>query len=269
VQSGKEVSWAPSLRYQVFADGTLKASCVDVEHKKRGRPPLKPEENQPRRPFESPMNPLQGHLASFNRLQATQSSSYPGQQASRGLRPVLSGPGSDTGRPVFPRPAPPYQTIYAQPTVSPSPATAIGTMSRPVHGGLAGHSQAPTPYSMAQSGGMNALGPEDFSHYAGNYSYISSPPTAPYSLFPRTSSQMQASLQPTSQSGYGHLQPMPSDLRLPPIQPAPPGGGIDPAMAQQQRQAQQQSRAEQQSGNGTTRQPDPKRPKISDILRND
>jgi hypothetical protein len=243
-------------------------SCIDVEHKKRGRPPLKPEENQPRRPFESAMSPLQGHLAGFSRLPATQSSSYSGQQPTRDLRPVPSG--TEAGRPMFPRPPPPYQAIYAQPTVSPSPATAIGTMSRPTQGGLSGHSQAQQPYSMTQSGGMATLGPENFLHYAGGYSYLPSQP-APYSLFPRTSSQMHGSLQSTSHPGYGHMQNMPADLRLPPIQPAPPGGAIDPAMAQQQRQAQhqQQSRVDQPADNGTTRQPDPKRPKISDILRDD
>ena len=250
----------------------LKVSCIDVEHKKRGRPPLKPEENQSRRPFESAMSPLQGHLAGFSRIPVTQSSGYPAQQPNRDLRPVPSGSGSDVGRPVFPRPAPPYQAIYAQPSVSPSSATATGTMSRPVQGGLSGHSQAPSPYSMTsmtQSSSMAALGPENFSHYAGNYSYFSSQQTPPYALFPRTSSQMQPPLHPASRPGYGQMQGMPSDLRLPPIQPAPPGGGIDPAMAQQQRQVQHQSRPEQGSGNGTTRQPDPKRPKISDILRND
>lgn len=213
------------------------------------------------------MSPLQGHLTGFNRLPATHSSSYPGPQPTRDLRPLPSG--SDPGRPVFPRPAAPYQTIYAQPTVSPSPATAIGTMSRPAHGGSAGHSQMQTSYSITQSSGMHALGPENFSHYAGSYSYMSSQPPAPYSLFPRTSSYMQSALQTTSQPGYRHLSAMEPDLRLPPIQPAPPGGAIDPAMAQQQRQAQQQPRAEQQTGSGTTRQPDPKRPKIADILRND
>jgi hypothetical protein len=215
------------------------------------------------------MSPLQGHFAGFSRLPAAQSSSYSGQQPARDLRPLPSGRENEAGRPVFPRPTPPYPAIYAQPTVSPSMATATGTMSRPAQAGLAGYSQAQTTYSMTQSGGMAAIGPENFSQYAGSYSYISSPQTAPYSLFPRTSSQIQSSEQSTSRRGYGHMQSVPSDLRLPPIQPAPPGGGMDPAMAQQQRQVQHQSQAEQPSGNGTTREPDPKRPKFSDILRND
>jgi hypothetical protein len=247
----------------------VEVSCIDVEHKKRGRPPLKPEENQPRRSFESAMSPLQGHLAGLSRLPAAQSPSYSGQQPARDLRPVPSGRESEVGRPVFPRPTPPYQPIYAQPTVSPSAETARGTMSRHAQGGLAGYSQAQTTYPMTQTGGMTTIGPENFSHYAGSYSYIPSQPTAPYSLFPRTSSQMQSSEQSTSRPGYGHMQSMPPDLRLPPIQPAPPGGVIDPAMAQQQRQVQHQSQAEQPSGNGTTRQPNPKRPKFSNILRND
>jgi hypothetical protein len=117
---------------------------------------------------------------------------------------------------------------------------------------------------------MHALGPENFSPYAGSYSYVPSQPiAAPYPLFPRTSSHIPPALQTTSQPSYGNLAPIEADLRLPPIQPAPPGGGIDPAMAQQRRQAQQQSRAEQQTGGGTTRQPDPKRAKFADILRND
>lgn len=247
----------------------LEASCIDVEHKKRGRPPLKPEENQPRRSFESAMSPLQGHLAGFGRLPAAQSSSYSGQQPARDLRPLPSGRENELGRPVFPRPPPPFPAAYAQPTVSPSTATATGTMSRPAPGGLAGYSQAQQTYPMTQSGGMAAIGPENFPQYAGGYSYISSQQTTPYSLFPRTSSQIQSSEQPTTRPDYGHMHAMPSDLRLPPIQPAPPGGRIDPAMAQQQRQMQHQSQAEQPSGNGTTRQPDPKRPKFSDILRND
>ena len=247
----------------------MEASCIDVEHKKRGRPPLKPEENQSRRLFESAMSPLQGHLAGFSRLPTTHSSGYPGQQPTRDIRPGPSGSGSEIGRPVFPRQVAPFPTTYGQPTVSPSSATATGTMSRPTQSGLAGYSQM--PYSVTQSAGMTAIGPESFSSFAGIYTYPSSQQPPPFSLFPRTSPQMQHPLQPTSRSGYGQMQNM-LDVQLPPILPAPPGGSIDPAMAQQrqrQGQQQQQPRAEQPSGTGTTRQPDPKRPKISDILRND
>src|SRR6202000_2322972 len=115
-------------------------------------------------------------------LPPAESSSYPGQhqqqqqqqQPARDLRPLPSGRESELGRPVFPRPPPPFPAAYAQPTVSPSTATARGTMSRPAHGGLAGYSQAQTTYSMTQSGGgMAAIGPENFSQYAGGYSYIS------------------------------------------------------------------------------------------------
>jgi hypothetical protein len=212
------------------------------------------------------MSPLRGqHLAGFSRPPAAQSSSYAGPQPARDLRPVPSGRENELGRPVFPRPAPPYPAIYAQPTVSPSTATATGTMSRSAHGGLVGYSQAQATYSMTQSGGMAPIGPETFPQYAGSYTYIPPQQPPPYTLFPRTPSQAQPSEQATSRPGYG---PMPPELILPPIQPAPLGGRTDPAMAQQQRQVQPQPQPEQSSGNGT-RQPNPKRPKFSDILHND
>ena len=223
------------------------------------------------------MSPLQGHLGGFSRHPTTHSSGYPGQPPNRDIRPGPSGSGMDVGRPVFPRPAAPYQVVYAQPTVSPSSATATGTMSRPMQGGLAGYPQP--SYSMTQSAGLTALGQETFSNYAPNYPYLSSQQTPPYALFPRTSSQMQPPLHPGGRPGYSTMPGLvprdrDPDLQLPPIRPAPPGAGIDPAMAQQQRQHQAQhqqyARTEQPGGgNGTTRQPDPKRPKISDILRHD
>ena len=180
------------------------------------------------------------------------------------------------GRPVYPRAAPSYQAMYAQPTVSPSHATATGTMSRPLYTELPRTSQSQYPYPMAQSAGTGTLGSDPSRQYAGNYQYLASSEQAAsqssrhFSLFPRTTSQPQPMVQASSRASYGQMQGMPSDLRLPPIQPAPPGGSIDPAMAQQQRHAQQQSRGEQQGSPGDgTRQPDPKRPKISDILRHD
>jgi hypothetical protein len=224
------------------------------------------------------MSPLQGQQhAGFSRLPAAQPSSYSGQQQqqqqqqpARDLRPLPSGRENELGRPVFPRPPPLFPATYAQPTISPSRETARGIIGgRSVPGGLVGYSQAQTTYSMTQPGGMTAIGPENFSQSVGSYSYIPSQQTGPHSLFPQTSSQIQSSEQSTTRPGYGQIHAMPSDLRLPPIQPAPPGGRIDPAMAQQQRQVQHQSQTEQSGGNGTTRQPDPKRHKFSDILRND
>ncbi len=252
---------------------------MDVEHKKRGRPPLKAEESQTRRPFGSALSPQHGSLAAFGRLPATEILGYSQQQQARDLRPLTSGSTGDMGRPVYPRAAPSYQMMYAQPTVSPSHATATGTMSRPLYTELPRTSQPQYPYPMGQPAVTGTMGSDTSGRYASSYQYLSSSEQAPgqssrhFSLFPRTASQPQPMVQASSRASYGQMQGMPSDLRLPPIQPAPPGGSIDPAIAQQQRQAQQQqqqSRTEHLGGSGNdTRQPDPKRPKISDILRND
>lgn len=185
------------------------------------------------------------------------------------------------GRPVYPRAPHSYQTMYAQPTVSPSHATATGTMSRPLYTDLPRASQSQYGYPMTPSAGAGAMAPDPAGRYAGNYPYNPTAESASgqssqhFSLFPRTTAQQQqAMVQSSSRASYGQMQGMPSDLRLPPIQPAPPGGSIDPAMAQQQRHAHQQQQQppredDTSNGGGSTRQPDPKRPKISDILRDD
>ena len=84
------------------------------------------------------------------------------------------------------------------------------------------------------------------------------PPSQQYSnpIFPR--SQYRA---PESETGMGMAGG--SGVQLPPIRPAPERSLIDPALAQQQRaQTQEQTSQGQSSSSDTTRQPDPKRPKM-------
>ena len=157
---------------------------------------------------------------------------------SRTFRPLQAQPSYDQGRTQM-RPPSAYP-MYAQPSVSPSQATAMGSF---------------VPSRSYMGSAMPMAHPQ--SPYAGGYGYMSpheqmGMPQQPYSnpIFPREP------LPPPQGSGMG----MPgSSLQLPPIRPAPERSFIDPSLAQQHQQMQPQSRP---GSTGDTRQPDPKRPKM-------
>ncbi len=222
--------WVPSCAN----DG--KDSCKDVEHKKRGRPPLRPDEPS-RRAFDPALHPLTGQPTDPSRRMPTADPSTFAQPGySRTFRPLQAQPSYDPGRTQM-RPPSAYP-MYAQPSISPSQATAMGSFIPP----------------------RSYMGPsmpvaQPLSPYTGGYGYISPQeqmgmPQQAYSnpIFPREP------LPPPqgSSMGYG------SSLQLPPIRPAPERSPIDPALGQQQQMLPQ----DQSGSSGTTRQPDPKRPKM-------
>jgi hypothetical protein len=211
---------------------------------------LKAEDPSQRRSFESALSPLTGSLGDpLRRLPGSDPSSY--AQASgyqRSFRPLQA---FDPSRP--PMRGPPFQSMYAQPSISPSPATAAGTFvpSLQYQGG-----QTQSSYSPPQSeSAYRSIAP-----YSGGYNYppppgsMGPPAQMPYSnpIFPRSSPRSGERLPPMQD---------PSSLQLPPIRPAPPGP-IDPAITQpspQQPQPAQTAAPEKDDG---TQEPDPKRPKM-------
>ncbi|KIX04403.1 uncharacterized protein Z518_05271 [Rhinocladiella mackenziei CBS 650.93] len=235
-------------------------TCVDVEHKKRGRPPLKPEDPSARRPFESALSPMSASLGDpLRRIPGSDPSSYiqsSGYQ--RNFRPLQAyDPTRSQVR------GPPFQSMYAQPSISPSSETAAGTFvpsSRQYQTGPTPLSaQSPSSYSPAQS----EASIRSITSYTGGYTYppqgqMGPPSQLPYSnpIFPRrpTPSSLPTESLPPLQS--------PSALQLPPIRRSPPGP-IDPAIAQQPPQHTQESpRTDQESRDDGTKEPDPKRPKM-------
>lgn len=163
---------------------------------------------------------------------------------------------------------PPFQqSMYAQPSISPSPATALGTFVPPSRQYPPGptpiprHPPSPSPYSSQQSESAHQ---RPVASYSGGYNYpqpsqgqMGPPPPShvPYStpIFPRHSGGPGESLPPM----HG-----PASLQLPPIRPVPTGP-IDPAITQEPRQTIPQSpRREQERTADGTQEPDPKRPKM-------
>ena len=207
-----------------------------MEHKKRGRPPLRPDEPS-RRTFDPALHPLTGQPADPSRRMPTADPSTFAQPSySRTFRPLQAQPSYDPGRTQM-RPPSAYP-VYAQPSVSPSQTTAMGSFVHPSRPFMGPSMQMAQPQSSY-----------------GSYGYMSPQQQMgmqqqPYSnpIFPR---EPLPSPQGTAM-GYG------SSLQLPPIRPAPERSPIDPALAQQQ---QMQPQGQLGSG-GTTRQPDPKRPKM-------
>jgi len=209
-------------------------------------------------------------------------STYAQPQRPGEMRPPVAGGLAPYPRPVAPRLVQPLQSVYATPSVAPSVATATGIMSRSPRDSLPGIGVQPqAPYLGGPSRGQRSLAPDITSQYGQSFSYdsrqqpqlapVPSPglPPGPFSLFPRGDPPQP---QPPVSSRPSYGQSIPPELLLPPILPAPPGTAVDPAMAQQRRQQEQQQMqpsGSPQGDNGTTRQPDPKRPKISDILRDD
>ncbi|RMZ90507.1 hypothetical protein DV736_g2274, partial [Chaetothyriales sp. CBS 134916] len=216
-----------------------KDSCKDVEHKKRGRPPLRPDEPS-RRTFDPTLHPLARQTTDPSRRMPTADpSTFAHPAHPRSFRPLQAQPAYDFGRTQM-RPPPAYP-LYAQPSVSPSQATAMGSFT-------------PSSRSFIGSGYQGMQTP---SGYPSPYSYLS--PQEPVSvshqqygnpIFPRE--PLPAPAPQIQTMGYG------ASLQLPPILPAPERSMIDPALAQQP-QAQQHGHA---SRVGTTAQPDPKRPKM-------
>ena len=270
---------------------------MDVEHKRRGRPPLKPEDPTMRRPFESALSPT---AASLHRTRRSLSRGPSGlgrhSTYQRGYQPSPPGPSFDpNSRPSLPRGLS-FQSMYAPPSISPSPTTATGTIISPGRSYSTGPmplpGQPPSPY---QSTTPSEPALRSMAPYPGAYSYpppqgqMGPPSQLLYStpIFPRPVRSPRQSDALASFQG-------PSGLQLPPIRPAPPGGPVDPAIAQRQRQhgqqqqqqqqqqppqqpqqsqqsqqsqqpqqqPQQQARENQGSGNDGSREPEPKRPKM-------
>ena len=172
--------------------------------------------------------------------------------------------------------------MYAPPSVNSSFATAAATTyspsaQRPSSSSSLPSSQPLSPYYQTPSAGTSPEGQSQRAPgYGGGYGGHTStqeiypPSTGSYtvSLFPRPSAQQYGPFEAPA-SVYTPQRSIAPELQLPPIRPAPPGTYTNPAMAQQQeRQAQQQQERESRApgrpnDNGTTRQPDPKRPRMS------
>jgi hypothetical protein len=213
-----------------------------------------------------------------------QSYTYPYPRQSIAPRDALQEPllrQGDFQRPQMP-PAPSSFGTYAPPSVSSSYATVSGTTYTPAARRPASSSsslyssQPPSPHYQTPSAGTSPEGPYQSTRgYRGDYGFqtptqdFHPQSTGPYnvSLFPRSSAQQQAPFEAPA-SVYAPQQSIAPELQLPPIRPAPPGAYTNPAMAQQQqRQAQQQqerdTRAPGRPSDNGTRQPDPKRPRMS------
>ncbi|EXJ84638.1 hypothetical protein A1O3_05308 [Capronia epimyces CBS 606.96] len=235
-------------------------TCVDVEHKKRGRPPLKPEDPSARRAYESTMAPLAGPLGGpMRRMPGSDPAAFQSAGGQRGFRPLQA---YDPSRASLR--GPPFQSIYAQPSISPSPATALGTFIPPSRqyppGPASMPGQPPSPYSPRHS--ESAL--RSVASYAGGYNSYPPPQgqmgplshvTYSNPIFPRHPGEPLAPMQGST------------SLQLPPIRP-PPAGPIDPAITHPppplpppHQPVQQPPRREQDGRGDGTQEPDPKRPK--------
>ena len=210
---------------------------MDVEHKKRGRPPLRPDEPSSRRSYDSSTALLSGQLSDPARRMPTADPSGFGASAGyvrQPFRPLQ--PTFEPNRPQW-RPGQPYQP-YGAPTISPSAATAMGTFapSSRAYPGQMGASQAPymqQPYAPS------------YGYYPGQEIGYAEPQYA-NPIFPRT--QLP---HPQAEASMG--MPVSSSLQLPPIRPAPERSPIDPALAQQRPPS---------TTSEDMRRPDPKRPRM-------
>ncbi|KAK5210926.1 hypothetical protein LTR99_004554 [Exophiala xenobiotica] len=240
--------------------GGKESTCQDVEHKKRGRPPLKPEDPSARRPFESALTPMGSSLGDpTSRIPAPDPSTFgqpPGNlQRYRQLQvdPSRSAPMRGPGFPPMP--------MYAPASISPSPATAAGTFTSPTRQypplGMSIPGQAPPSYSPRHSDPpMRGVG--GYVYPYPHQGQMGPPPQMTYSnpIFPR----------PTGMGSYSNETLPPfggqASLQLPPIRPAPTGP-IDPAITQQtQQQMQQTPQQAEDSRDDGTQERDPKRPKM-------
>lgn len=229
-------------------------TCQDVVHKKRGRPPLRPDDPSSRRSFDAALL-----TDPSRRMPTTDPASYAqaGHHA-RSFRPLQAQPSYDVNRSHF-RPGQPYG-LYAAPSIGPSSAIATGQFIPPRNYGQGQHMpppEPPSPYAHTAGPPSRPIAP-----YPQTYGYPSADPMRPpttqiYStpLFPRRSQLPPPHADPASSSAG------PSSLQLPPIRPAVQR--IDPVLTQQEpRYSQQPTSRDEREGSGTTRQPDPKRPKM-------
>lgn len=179
-------------------------------------------------------------------------------QYARSFRPLQAQPSYDTSRSHF-RPGQPYG-LYAAPSIGPSAATATGQFvsARAYGHGSQMPPQPPSPYGLTGGPPSRPIAP-----YPQSYGYppidaMRPPTTQVYStpLFPRN--HLPPPTDPTS-SVTG-----PASLQLPPIRPTAQRSSIDPALTQQQehRYAPVAPARDEREGSGTTRQPEPKRPKM-------
>lgn len=264
VQSGKEVS--PICVSALPRLTKSQDTCKDTEHKKRGRPPLRPDESSSRRSYDQGSGVHPGLAADSSRRPSATDPSLYGSTASysRTFRPLQAQPTFDATRSQF-RPSQSYQ-MYATPSIQPSSATAMGSFvpssrqygsAQPLSG-----IQAPPSYVLSSSDPSRGM-----SLYPGGYSYpapqeqIGAQPPQMFSnpIFPRAQ-------LPVPQGEGGSSMMGSASLQLPPIRATTERSPIDPALVQPRRTSQEIYPREQGSGNGTTRQPDPKRPKM-DIQR--
>lgn len=234
---------------------------MDVEHKKRGRPPLKPDDPSSRRPFDSALGPMTGQLVDpTRRMPPTEQPTF-SQPSSyqRAFRPLQAVPPYDPTGPRS-RASMPFPPMYAQASVSPSSAMATGTMTRAYMPSSA-PPQPPSPYVAAPEGPPRQFPPYSESYsYSQPQSYLGPPSQPPYSnpLFPRSTPPQ------TTQSGPLNISD-PGNLQLPPIRPAASASPLDPAIMQTERlQAQSLPPPirESRSNDDSMRAPDPKRPKM-------
>ncbi|GAD97702.1 C6 transcription factor, putative [Paecilomyces variotii No. 5] len=191
------------------------ASCVDVTHKKRGRPPLKAEET-PVRPYAPSSNDPSAsrdvsHFSPSNRAH------FHRRTSSREIRPItdLQLPqandptgnrvgGSGLGAASIPAQRWPPSVYPSPQRFVTSPSLPHGLNQRPVSAGSSQHSIA------AQS---------PFVHSAGPGSSAAYPPISPYYERPQTPTRPLVS-EPTTLAEFRGQQVEPG-LRLPPILPSP------------------------------------------------
>lgn len=175
-----------------------------------------------------------------------------GGDAARSFRPLQAQPPYDPTRSQY---YPPQRySLYASPSIGPSTATATGQFYPP-----SSYAQNQPPYPPGSSARPLAPYPPPA---PANYGYSNEPmrsqPQTGYStaLFPRTQYPPPAHAMP----GPGGPS---QSLQLPPIRPTSERTSIDPSLASAaDTRTQQPPPQPARGGTGTTRQPDPKRPKM-------
>jgi hypothetical protein len=192
-------------------------SCVDVEHKKRGRPPLKPEGSSTSSYLTSPLTTSAASLGGPPNFPPGSAYAQPSYQP---LAPSVP-PSWNRGRLQG---APPFLPTPAQPSISASYQSAAGVFT-PASSGLYPGRPPLLPGPLPMQYGMQP----DIGRYGPYTNYFNpamqGPPPQHQELrnpiFPREPARLPSQMAPSMQS--------PSTVQLPPILPAP----IDPRIAQQ------------------------------------
>jgi hypothetical protein len=190
------------------------------------------------------------------RMQTSDPASYAsGGSNPRSFRPLQAHPPYDPTRSQF-QPSQPYG-LYAAPSVGPSTATAMGQFVQSRSYPPSSYAPAPPPYA-GPGPSTRAIAP-----YPPNYGYSNeplraAPPTGyPGALFPRTQYPPPPPHGPLASGGGS------PSLQLPPIRPTSDRPSVDPSLTGAADVRTQQYPPESSRGGvGTTRQPDPKRPKM-------